>query len=366
MNRLFILLTLAWASLMPLLGGCHRIPPLSPQEQATVNTLTSNLKPRCVGRYLIDMPADAKIFGWLTIQDVKIEAKAMSLDEYHQAMRARSVELSHMKSHFGYRFLYDDNVIQGIPESRYFVSLKEIYADADSDRFIEAYRWDHGYQIKMTIMGNDAQHSTTFKDDPSARDSPGMNDFPEKLQLVFSLMRHAHGRADDEIPTSSGVCFLGGLIDGVQYDKENPSAQFVMPGHDDVDFVLETNTTLHVGDSDTLLSTGQSMNVFLQAPSLNTLRHGEVKLPGMIDAQEVLLKVTTGYYIPGYLFMLAANQQYNNRNRPIVMLNLSVGDPNAGTPDYATPPEKASLTESESVALWDAVSRTLRPRPGAF
>ena len=30
------------------------------------------------------------------------------------------------------------------------------------------------------------------------------------------------------------------------------------------------------------------------------------------------------------------------------------------------PPQKASLTEGEAVALWDAVSRTLRPRPNAF
>jgi hypothetical protein len=28
--------------------------------------------------------------------------------------------------------------------------------------------------------------------------------------------------------------------------------------------------------------------------------------------------------------------------------------------------EKASLTEGEAIALWDIVSRTLRPRPNAF
>ncbi|WP_408601260.1 T6SS immunity protein Tli4 family protein [Paraburkholderia heleia] len=28
--------------------------------------------------------------------------------------------------------------------------------------------------------------------------------------------------------------------------------------------------------------------------------------------------------------------------------------------------KKASLTEGEAVSLWDAVSRTLRPRPNGF
>ena len=35
------------------LGACHSHP--TPQELATVNTLTAHLTTRCVGRYLIDM-----------------------------------------------------------------------------------------------------------------------------------------------------------------------------------------------------------------------------------------------------------------------------------------------------------------------
>jgi hypothetical protein len=41
---------------------------------------------------------------------------------------------------------------------------------------------------------------------------------------------------------------------------------------------------------------------------------------------------------------------------------------NGGTSNYTEGRKfsKSSLTEAEAIALWDTVSRTLRPRPGAF
>jgi hypothetical protein len=349
------------------------VPSLTSHQKVIVNALTSNLKTRCVGRYLIDMPADSRIFGWLTIQDVKIGAKAMTLDEFNKAMQARSIELKNTKSYFGYRFLRDDNVIQGIPQSRYFISLGNTYTDPDSHQFIEAYRWDNGYQIKMTIEAYDALHSTYYKDDPSSRNDPDMNDLPEKFQRVVSLMRHAHGRTDDEIPKSPGTCFQGGWIDGGQYDHENPSAQFVMPGHDDVDFSLETDTNIHIYGYDTLSDVEGDLAIFLQGHPSTALRRGKVDLPGMIDPHEELRQGITGDNIPGYMFELEANALDNPGNRPVTKLIFCVGQSNAGTIDPTNgkntgtqPPEKASLTESEAVAVWDAISRTLRPRPNAF
>lgn len=194
------------------LGACQRQPSLTPQEHATVNALTSNLKTRCVGRYLIDMPAEAAIFGTTQVNGVTIEATAMPLDTYHKAMRSRSAELSTTKAWHGYRFLYADTAIEGIPESRYFVSLGDPRPLTDAERLIEAYRWDNGYQIKMQIKASSAKDSVDFKDDPSVRDDPDMTNVSAKGQVVASLLSRVRGRADDEVPNEPGVCFQGGWL----------------------------------------------------------------------------------------------------------------------------------------------------------
>ena len=342
------------------LSACQREPRLTPQEQATVTTLTAHLKTRCVGRYLIDMPTDAALFGSLEVQGVSIEAKAMSLDAYHAAMKARSNELATTTSAYGYRFVYADTAIQGIPESRYFVSLGNVYQRPDSIRIIEAYRWDHGYQIKMTIEASSAKDSVYFKNDPSVRDDPDMTNVSAKGQLVASLLSRARGRADDEIPSEPGVCFQGGWLVGKPWDKENVGLQFVPAQHNDVSVDMDTS---NIQTSDTLMQRGGDINAMLRDVNGHTIRKGAVELAGM-HAEEWLVAGQTVLEVPGFLFALEANSRIGSPLTPLVTLQMDVGSPNRIL--QASHLEKASLTEGEAVSLWDAISRTLRPRPNAF
>ena len=328
-----------------------------------MNALTSHLTTRCVGRYLIDVPAEVASFGTTQVSGVDIEAKAMSLDDYHKAMKARSDELRATKSFFGYRFLYADTVIEGIPESRYFLSLGNANAMTDAERLVEMYRWDRGYQIKMRIAASNAKDSVYFKNKPRVKDDPDMTNVSAKAQLVVSLLSRARGRTDDEIPNEPGACFQGGFLVGPQWDSEKIEAYFVLPAHRDVSFSLETNTDVH--DDTTLLQRGKEINAALtHDPNGKAIRNGHVALTGMI-AEEWLMQKTTVFKIPGFLFSMEANSLPNNDQKPVVMLDMRVGAPSALTDDSATI-DKASLIEGEAVGLWDAVSRTLRPRPNAF
>jgi Tle cognate immunity protein 4 C-terminal domain/Tle cognate immunity protein 4 N-terminal domain len=361
-SLLLIAIGVSW-----LLGACQRQPPLTPQEQTTVNALTSHLKTRCVGRYLIDMPAEMAVYGTIQVSGVDIEAKAMSLEDYHKAMKARSDQLKLTKSSFGYQFLYADTVIEGVPDSRYFVSLGDSDANSDTnsdtDRLIEAYRWDRGHLIKMQILASYARDSIAFKDDPSVRNDPAMNNLSAKSQVVTSLLSRARGRGDDEIPNEPGVCFQGGFLSGPQWDSEKIETYFVLPAHQDVSFDLETNTDVH--DDTTLLQRSKEINAALaHDPNGKAIRKGQVALTGMA-AEEWLMQKTTAFKIPGFLFSMEANTPANNDQRPVVTLDMRVGAPSALTDDSATI-DKASLTEGDAVGLWDAVSRTLRERPKAF
>ena len=355
-SLLLIAIGVSW-----LLGACQRQPPLTPQEQTTVNALTSHLKTRCVGRYLIDMPAEAAIFGTIDVQGVSIEAKAMSMEDYRKAMQARGDELRATRAWNGYRFLYADTAIDGIPDSHYFVSLGDPRPLTDAERLVEAYRWDRGYQIKMVMKATSAKESVEFKDDPVARDATYMNDLSAKSQVVTSLLSRARGRGDDEIPNEPGVCFQGGWLVGKPWEQEKVRAQFVPSHHNDVSFDLDTDSSIQ--ESDTLLERGGDINEMLHQAHGHTLRKGAVDLTGM-HAEEWLASGTTVLKVPGFLFSLEANSKNSNSQAPLTILQMDVGSPNRIL--QASHLEKASLTEGEAVSLWDAISRTLRPRPNAF
>ncbi len=69
--------------------------------------LTANLKTRCVGRYLIDMPAEADESGYAKIQGVSIDAKAMTEAAWRQEVAQREAALKATKSRDAYPFLYE-------------------------------------------------------------------------------------------------------------------------------------------------------------------------------------------------------------------------------------------------------------------
>lgn len=190
-----------------------------------------------------------------------------------------------------------------------------------------------------------------------------MNNLPAKAQLVVSLLSRAHGRADDDIPTDPGVCFQGGFLAGPQWGSEDVDTDFVLSDRHDVSFDLKTDTDVH--DETTLLQRGKDINAALaHDPHGKTVRKGDVSLQGM-HAEEWLIKGTTDLRVPGFMFSMEANSLPNKENKPVVMLDMGVGAPSPLTGNLRTI-DKASLDENESIGLWDAVSRTLRPRPNAF
>ena len=343
------------------LPACGRERPQLSTEPTTVNALTANLTPRCVGRYLIDMPADAHTFQSVVVNGVKLSAEPMTIDVHRRTMQQRSEALKAAKSHFGYQYLYADQEVEGIPDAHYFVSLGSIFESPDSVRIIEAYRWSDGYQIKMEVEGSDAKNSSYFKDQPDARDASYMNNFGSRLQLVIGLLSKTRGRPDAKIPTEPGLCFQGGFLATNAGSRERVKTKFVLANHHDVNFNLNTDSSIRTDDS--LLQRGADIAVALSRNDGRTLRNGPVALPG-IPAEEWLMAGITVMEIPGFHFILEGNAKVGSPQSPLITLVQDVGAPNKLLELYSL--ERVSLTEADSIALWDKITRTLRPRPNAF
>ncbi|QRX83834.1 T6SS immunity protein Tli4 family protein [Glaciimonas sp. PAMC28666] len=340
------------------LAACsHQPAPLTEQEKNTVNDLTSNLKTQCVGRYLIDMPADVSITGGAKIMGVEFDAKAMSVEEYRRDVVNREAELLATKHQDGYKFLLAHGSARGL-NTHYFIHLENTY-DENISRVIEAYKWDGGYRIKLQTGANDVTTSA-YKDDATMQ-SIG-NNVPQKTWLIFDLLDKVRGRDDDDIPTEPGVCFKGGFWQGKAGDNEEAGAQFVLRNHPDVDFGFETNTNTH--ESDTLLQRGSQINQVLKnTPDGKTVRKGRIKLQSM-QAEEWLIAGVTPLKTIGNIFMLEANSKLSNNDEPYIWLSMNTASSNHLM--KAASLQEASLSEGEALALWDVVSRTLIPRPNGF
>ncbi len=353
--------------MLALVSACNREKPMTEQEKATVHALTSELETRCMGRYLIDLPKDILTFGDSFIEGVTFEAIPASKAEFLQNISARKATLKALVNlSRGYRVLYEHGVVPAITDSYYFVSLESPEgADSDMPRIVEAYRWDRGYQIKLQSKASDMVNSVYVRENKGTPYGiPGelINDVPEKKRLVFGLLSRVEGRDEATIPTVPGVCFLGGFLHGRAGEKEDLAGQYYLRDKQDVNFVLETTSFIH--EKTTLLQRGDSINDALKERNGHTVRKGVVDLPGM-QAEEWLMAGTTYLYIPGHHFVLEANSKTGSALTPLLELDLDNGDI-LPTDWQGDPPRKASLTENEAVALWDAVSRTLRPRPNGF
>lgn len=322
-----------------------------------MNELTANLGPRCVGRYLIDMPADVFVFGNLTVDQIPLEAMAMPEDQFQREVTSREAELKGTRSADAYPFLYASGEVSGAA-TRYFIHRGDVLAHPAS-RVIEAYKWDRGFQIKMRTEGWDYTNPDQTNDSLVELITP-KNIVPELRARVFDLLKRVRGRPESEIPSEPGVCFFGGFLPGKAGATENLWTQFVLHDKIDVSVGLETNSDIR--EQTTLLQRGDSINAALKEREGRTIRMGPVDLPGL-PAEEWLMAGITTRGVPGHHLALEANSRIGSAQAPLVILEMDTGSENRVLRD---PIEKASLTEGEAVALWDVVSRTLRPRPNGF
>jgi hypothetical protein len=344
------------------LAACGYKPaPLTQQEKQTVNELTSNLKTRCVGRYLVDMPQGMYVSGYAKMQGVDIEAKAMSHNAYEREIAQRETELNAIKSIHGYKSLYASGEARG-KDTKYFIHLESEVADAAS-RVIEAYKWDRGYRIKMKVEGSDFTNPDQTSD-PIVMQMTVKNDVPQKTSLVFGMLEKVHGRADDEIPAEPGVCFYGGFLPAKAGSEEEVSTLYVLNGHDDINFAFETMADLR--ENTTLLQRTDSPEVREQLKAADGvfIRKGIVDLSGL-RAEEWLIEGRRPGDGRGNSFSLVVNEITSSPSSPFLSMDLTTGG-QVQIHDQYVKLDKASLTTGEAVALWDAVSRTLRPRPNGY
>jgi hypothetical protein len=342
------------------LAACGNKPaPLTPQEKHTVSEMTTKMETRCVGRYLIDLPDDASPSGFATVQGVNIDVDAMSQQQYEEEIAHREAELKAIKSIDTYPILFSSGEAWE-KGSRYFIHRGTPHDDP-GNRIIEGYKWDSGFRFKLSIEASDFTNPDQT-DDPLVKKMAVKNDVPEKHRLVFNLLKRLRGRTEDDIPTEPGLCFAGGFLSGRADRGEKVVVSYVLGHRQDVSFDFKIHSDIR--EEQSLLQRGAQAMAAIELGGNKVIRKGTVDLPGGMRAEEIMAAGPTVARLDGHTFRLEVNTTVGGPQTPFFALDMTNG---GSRKDLAgNKIEKASLTEGEAVALWDAVTRTLRSRSNGF
>ena len=195
-------------------------------------------------------------------------------------------------------------------------------------------------------------------------------DVPEKLAHLLNVYERVRGRDDMEIPAEQGLCFANGFLRGEPNDDED--SQIDLHYHlrmaKDVYFTFHSLSNLI--QETTLLERGPAIEEALKKRNGQTLRKGKRESHGL--KFEEWLSSIESETSPGMMFhdmTLEVNSKTATPLTPLFIVDLDSGVEHPGpalTLEQAAvhkPLTKATFSAAQTVALWDTVTATLRPRP---
>lgn len=314
--------------------------------------------PRCVGRYLIDVPENfedtnqkkegnvGKISGIgvfaqypMTYQDFenKVEMREKLLMSGTNPLLTADKEIDRP-------FLKDIEPVMIDGHRAIILNRNESSSGPDSSRMLEAYMWSNNVSIKLTVSARDLS-GDRYKKWREEYNIPST--IAQKHQDLITVMKSIEGWDDVNLPPTPGSCFPYIYIKGKPALSENSVGGwfYKLKEYDQkIGIILDFNTYIKAQSS--LL---ERFNKDANNSDQKILRKGIVHLPGIPKAHaEELLTVTKS---GEHLFTLLVNERIGSKNTPYIGIDFY---------------DKGLLKQEDAIAIWDGLLKTLRPRPGAF
>ena len=301
------------------------------------------MKPMCVGRFLIDVPADAEVsYRGSMVAGWSIATYEETDEQFTARLAEREIQLSGQKNERGMSSLestrpFDAHGVHGAVR----VFGREWIPGMPHEPITEAVKAEaiirvqtHSFNLNMKYVSD--------------------NDLRELAKLVTQF----RSREENEIPTEAGFCFDGGFItEPLKVEQSERTTMFVgLNGHPDVSIALSmiagitTPKTLLQRDAD-------APTINANRSRFHTLRRGARALNGE-PGEEILDRVHefNGNYCHSFMWELIHNKT-DSVFTPQMSFELSTGHSESGTT------VDSSLTDAQALALWDKMLSSLRVRP---
>ncbi len=290
----------------------------------------------CYGRFLIDLPPQAKVKAGYGLWGSSIKALddtaatlATRIDQREKELKGRQHDT---KGSMFLRRLDLGGGSTGLLSWASEASIETYYLSAYvlSKPTWQPYSW-------RVEMSPDREH--------------------RGIEIATSLARNLRSRAPNEIPTEPGFCIDRAYIAGDSYQSENFGIGVTFPEHPRTFLSFRSSTG---AEEDRLLDrvSGFLMGAAKMVAGIETLRKRE--RGGAIPADEYLLAGSAKGQRT-YTFLWEAQGKDESVNEPHLKAELSVEE--ADVDDDATPPAPAFKSDKAALELWDAIIDSIRLRP---
>ncbi|WP_181954538.1 T6SS immunity protein Tli4 family protein [Citrobacter braakii] len=340
---------------------------LTSSQQEAMNKINAEMKPYCVGRYMLDLPSSFVAYSETAPLDNNIWAAVISRPEdmyktylatkkmYHPgfvqllALREKALRNSKTIDAQDMPFL---KKVWPLPDGMDGVIFERNDNGGVSDamRILEGYLYTNGVVIKLqkqTVNDSASRYERQRNGDPI------QNYIASDVSQMQSLMARISGRDNDVIPVKPGSCITHAFIatDTTAADREDISVGLESKILEHIRIILSTDN--YTREKNTVLERAGEIESNLYRGHVE--RKGAFSVNGL-QAQEFL---ATGLQAsqdePRYGFDMFINEMTASYKTPNFILTLE---------NDSMPP--TSYSKEEIIAFWDTISRSVRVRPGAF
>lgn len=323
----------------------------------------ANFQSICIGRFLVDLPADAQAsdsssYQWITPhKPVRVTSFARVQQQIDgQANEFRTVRMI--------RNSYADELMRaggGDPDKAYGnTQLVGLNVDVPSQEIAIGYHPDPKKPNITTVI-----HKVIGQRDYSFDSQDlGADDYPNTLRTLRNAAAQFRPRVIGEMPRVPGFCFDGGMFadTGPPPLRESFTLVVTFPSHPDVRFVIDARTIVKVDKDEPSLKHRVDGELGVLRASVDghvgVLARGDLNIAGQ-DGYQIAISAPYDL-VPNtrmLKFFWSADGVPNDVTRPFIEIDMTVQPTDDG---------KATIEDdAQAKALWEELIRGVRIRPGS-
>jgi hypothetical protein len=320
--------------------------------QDRYEVVTMKMKTVCVGRFLIDLPDEARVsLGGQSIDNFKIEASDETEEAFWARVAAREAEIRAKPDRLGgnknLESVTDVKTETGLV-GKIFIHSRKVTAGQSSDGFtVEHYHYEN-VAVEAIVHANGISVDLwTAKYNPDR--------IGRMPQLLAKLVTNPGNR----IPTEPGYCFDRVYVrDPLKADQlEQLIMRAGLPSHPDIQFMLIMLAGTKPDEKGLLARSAESdaARPLAARARISKLRAGPRTIAGL-TGDELNRRFFEENNSIGYSFWWEVNGTEDNVLIPSFSFQMTTGHGNRE-------PVPTSLSEGAAVTLWDKITNSIRFRP---
>jgi hypothetical protein len=302
--------------------------------------LSKNMKTVCIGRYLIDIPKDADFsLGDSESDSVKIERIP--------AFTSESAYRERLRDH--------EQMLRSSPHKKEGIRLRSVTQVNGGKQTIFVSRRTADESFVSLVETFVAADSTAWKVFIDVADEDVAPVSAEATSTASSLA----SRQSSDIPKAAGACIRDGLLSRTPTQRETFNGGARLEGRSwSLSVTSETSTARETGKQ-LFDRVDRAIDMAGSNSGIKKLRRAKVDADGRVGQEYIAI------YPDSHANILDAKLELYGSGKPqvpTIKLQMEVGSPRKADP---TDP-RVFMKDEDALALWDAIVKSIRPRPGAF